>query len=177
MVAHPEGWHDVNRGLAASDARTVSVSEVPLPNVLTVSGFQTEAHPAGWTNGVVRARREGSVGDTTGLEEVVGVEDGVCCAASPPDDVGRLSAIGTAGLESRAECVVEESDVANSHRQRKAVETPFHSSRRWVRLGCCSLSLVTSWDSREGWTPERFGLLVGEEWYLRLSQPTRRLLI
>ncbi len=110
LVAHPEGWHDVNRGLAASDARTVSVSEVPLPNVFTVSGSQIEAHSAaGWTNGVVKVRKEGSVGDTTE-------------AASPPDDVGRFSAI-------QLECVVDERDVANPGRERRAGKNAFHSSR------------------------------------------------
>ena len=116
MVAHPEGWHEVNCGSAASDARTVSVSEVPLPKVLTVSGSQIEAHSvAGWTNGVVKARKEAIVGDTTDV-------------ASPLDDVGRFSAI-------ELECVVDERDVANPDRERRTGERLFPLSTCTIPCG------------------------------------------
>jgi hypothetical protein len=63
LVAHPWGWHDVNRGLAASEARMVSVSELPLAEVLTTAADQMDVHSGGGTKGVARGRRKSSVGD------------------------------------------------------------------------------------------------------------------
>jgi hypothetical protein len=93
LAAHPEGWHDVTRASAASDARTVTMSHVPLEDVATVVGAQIEAHPGGWTNGVVKASREGSIGDMPDARAVVLVTDRVWNAVSPPGRVGLLSAI------------------------------------------------------------------------------------
>ncbi len=93
LAAHPEGWHDVKRASATLDARTVTVSNVPLAEVATVVDAQIESHPGGGTKGVVKASGEGSVGDMPGAGAVVLVADGVWDAVSPPRDVGLLSAI------------------------------------------------------------------------------------
>jgi hypothetical protein len=82
LVVHPRGWHDVNRGLAASEARMVSVSEVPLANVLTTAADQIDVHSGGGTKGVVRGRKKSSVGDTGRVEVVRVAEIEVCCAVS-----------------------------------------------------------------------------------------------